>query len=218
MLTTFLVCLLIWSEMRYFLNPGFKFRFVPDTDFESKLKINVDMTIATPCSAIGADIVDSSNQNTFKFGQLKEEDTWWELDHLQRQHFESIRTFNQYLREEYHALQNLLWASGSSSMYGQLPPRRNAPDEPHDACRVYGSLTLNKVSGNFHVSPGKSVPLVRGHAHLSAFNQPDDYNFTHRIDRFSFGSPHGGIIQPLEGEEKITDKRNFYRYFYLFII
>ena len=25
------------------------------------------------------------------------------------------------------------------------------------------------------------------------------------LDRFSFGDPHGSIIQPLEGDEKITD-------------
>ena len=47
--------------------------------------------------------------------------------------------------------------------------RRIIPNEPHDACRVYGSLTLNKVAGNFHITAGKSVPLLRGHAHLTAF-------------------------------------------------
>merc|ERR1712117_362934 len=33
-----------------------------------------------------------------------------------------------------------------------------------------------------------------------------DYNFSHRIDKFSFGSPQGGIVQPLEGDEKIANK------------
>jgi len=28
---------------------------------------------------------------------------------------------------------------------------------------------LNKVAGNFHITAGKSVPLLRGHAHLTAF-------------------------------------------------
>jgi hypothetical protein len=39
-----------------------------------------------------------------------------------------------------------------------------------------------------------------------------EYNFSHRIDKFSFGNPHGGIVQPLEGDEKIAEKsknRNF---------
>ena len=33
--------------------------------------------------------------------------------------------------------------------------RRSTPEEPHDACRVHGSLTLNKVAGNFHITAGK---------------------------------------------------------------
>ena len=46
------------------------------------------------------------------------------------------------------------------------------PDEPHDACCVHGTLSLNKVSGNFHITAGKSVPLMRGHAHLTQFMGP----------------------------------------------
>jgi hypothetical protein len=34
-----------------------------------------------------------------------------------------------------------------------------------------------------------------------------DYNFSHRIIHFSFGHPVGGIINPLEGEEKLTTDR-----------
>ena len=74
-------------------------------------------------SVIGADILDSTNQNTFSFGRLKEEPTWFELDHVQRRHFDAIQTFNEYLREEYHAIQDLLWRSGGGSMYGSLPER-----------------------------------------------------------------------------------------------
>ena len=86
--------------------------------------------------------------------------------------------------------------------------RRKPLDEPHDACRVHGSLTLNKVSGNFHIAAGKSVPLMRGHAHLTTLFDDNEANFSHRIDRFSFGDPHGSIIQPLEGDEKVTDNGN----------
>ena len=43
------------------------------------------------------------------------------------------------------------------------------------------------------------------HAHMTGFMEPSDYNFTHRIEKFSFGPPVAGVIQPLEGDEKITD-------------
>jgi hypothetical protein len=45
-------CLIVWllySEISYYLDANFKFRFVPDSDFDAKLKINVDVTVAMPC-------------------------------------------------------------------------------------------------------------------------------------------------------------------------
>ena len=49
MVTFFLAAWLIWSEARYFLNPGYTFKFVTDGDLEAKLSINVDLTVAMPC-------------------------------------------------------------------------------------------------------------------------------------------------------------------------
>ena len=84
--------------------------------------------------------------------------------------------------------------------------RRTEPNEPYDACRIHGVMSLNKVEGNFHITAGKSVPLLRGHAHLSGFMDEKEYNFTHRIDQFGFGKPHAGIVHPLAGDEKIASK------------
>ena len=84
--------------------------------------------------------------------------------------------------------------------------RRTEPNEPYDACRIHGTMSLNKVEGNFHITAGKSVPLLRGHAHLSGFMDEKEYNFTHRIDQFGFGKPHAGIVHPLAGDEKIATK------------
>jgi len=212
--TALLVAVLLWFEAQYFLNPGYSMKFVPDGDYESKLTINVDITVAMPCDLIGADIMDSTSQNTFGFGRLKEEKTWFELDHIQRKHFDAVKTFNEYLREEYHNVAELMWKSGQNKFYGELPQRRKDPDDPPDSCRIYGSLSLNKVAGNFHVTAGKSLPLMRGHAHLAAMMGERDYNFSHRIDKFSFGNPQGGIVQPLEGDEKIANKNLMnYQYF-----
>ena len=70
------------------------------------------------------------------------------------------------------------------------------------------------MSGNFHIAAGKSVPLMRGHAHLTTLFDDAQANFSHRIDKFSFGEQHGSIIQPLEGDEKIDfNANNKYQYF-----
>ena len=66
---------------------------------------------------IGADILDKTGQNAFSFGRLREEPTWWELDTNQRIHFDEVQKMNQYLREEYHQLQDILWGSGYGRLY-----------------------------------------------------------------------------------------------------
>ena len=63
-------------------------------------------------------------QNTFTYGRLKEDPAWFELDRLQRKHFDSIQMFNEYFREEYHLVQDLMWNYGDKSILGPLPERR----------------------------------------------------------------------------------------------
>ena len=107
---------------------------------------------------MGADILDSTNQNTFTFGRLKEEGTWFELDRIQRQHFESVKLFNEYLREEYHAIHTVLWKSGSSPLYDDLPAR-------------YRFLqTWAAYSGLWYLVPLESG---LGYPYLCRFQSPD---------------------------------------------
>lgn len=213
-LISIFVLWIIIAETMYFLDTDFVFKFVPDADFDDKLKINLDITVAMPCHSLGADIIDSTNQNMILFGELQEEDTWFELAPEQKAYFESMQHVNSYLREEFHAVQNLLWKSRFISTFSELPKRRSKPHEPENACRIYGTLTLNKVAGNLHVTAGKSLALPGGHVHLTMFGLGAAQNFSHRIDRLSFGEPSPGIIHPLESELKVTkEEQMLYQYF-----
>ncbi|XP_043283408.1 endoplasmic reticulum-Golgi intermediate compartment protein 2 [Venturia canescens] len=214
-LVTFcLIVYLIYSETRYFLDSRLQFKYEPDTEIDAKLKLNIDITVAMPCSRLGADILDATNQNLRDFEPLTEEDTWWELSVHQRSHFDALKHMNSYLREEYHAIHELLWKSQQVTFFGDMPERTDDPGYPPNACRIHGSLDLNKVAGNFHITAGKSLSLPTGHVHISAYMSFQDYNFTHRINRFSFGEASPGIIHPLDGDEKIADENMMlYQYF-----
>lgn len=43
------------------------------------------------------------------FGELKTDDTWWEMTNEQKRHFDQMRDINEYLREEYHSMKDILW-------------------------------------------------------------------------------------------------------------
>ena len=51
LVTLICVLILIWKELEYFWNPDPTFQFVPDADFEAKLQINIDMTVAMRCDS-----------------------------------------------------------------------------------------------------------------------------------------------------------------------
>lgn len=213
-ITFFIIVCLIYSEVTYFLDSNLVFKFMPDTDMDEKLRINIDITVAMPCSNLGADILDSTSQSVFGFGELQEEDTWFDLTQEQKDAFDAVKYLNSYLREEYHSLWQLLWKKGHGSVRATIPPRKNKPNRRPDACRLHGVLILNKVAGNFHITAGKSLHLPRGHIHLNMLFDDTPQNFSHRIHRLSFGSPANGIIYPLEGDEKITtDEQMLYQYF-----
>lgn len=91
---------------------------------------------------------------------------------------------------------------GNQNTAYNLPERTVIPDTPYDACRVHGTLTLNKVAGNFHITAGKSIHFNSGHIHIqNIFDAP--LNISHRINRLSFGDKTTGIVHPLEGDERI---------------
>lgn len=76
-----------------------------------------------PCSQLGADILDATNQNLLGFEPLIEEDTWWELSSNQRTHFDALKHMNSYLREEYHAIHEVLWKSNKVAFMSEMPKR-----------------------------------------------------------------------------------------------
>ncbi|MGH0179271.1 UNVERIFIED_CONTAM: hypothetical protein FKN15_003416 [Acipenser sinensis] len=62
--------------------------------------------------------------------------------------------------------------------------------------------------------PPRAIPHPRGHAHLAALISHDTYNFSHRVDHLSFGEEIPGIINPLDGTEKISVEHNhMFQYF-----
>lgn len=72
---------------------------------------------------IGADVLDQTGQDIFTYGELKEDPAYFELTPRQQEYLDFIQQVNDYLTQEYHAIQELLWRSNKPSFLGGMPPR-----------------------------------------------------------------------------------------------
>eukprot|EP00794_Sanderia_malayensis_P018190 gene18190-20004_t len=216
---TFIGILMI-SEFAYYKGTELKYSFEVDRDAESKIRINVDMTVAMKCDDIGADVLDLSGTSIDTETDLKLEETYFRLGKNQ----ENWRKFlYKYQSEGYRTINDVLdvhGVSGGKAFPTYLPPRDDAEfkGEQFDACRIHGKIEVNKVAGNFHVTAGKSIPHPRGHAHLSALVSEEAQNFSHRVDLLSFGEPVPGVINPLDGDIQITKSNQAMYQYYIQIV
>jgi len=83
-----------------------------------------------------------------------------------------------------------------------------------EGCQVYGHLLVNKVAGNFHFAPGKSFQSHHNHVHDLQPFKVGVFNVTHYIHRISFGKDFPGIVNPLDGVDKVIDNGSgMFKYF-----
>ena len=61
---------------------------------------------------IGADVLDQTGQDAQSFGKLTMDNTYYKLSDRQQRYHDLSREINNYMRDEYHAIQELMWLSG----------------------------------------------------------------------------------------------------------
>nr|XP_039251597.1 endoplasmic reticulum-Golgi intermediate compartment protein 3-like [Styela clava] len=88
-----------------------------------------------------------------------------------------------------------------------------------EGCRLHGYLEVNRVAGNFHVSPGKSYEMGHMHVHdMAAFGSGAKYNLTHTINHLSFGDNYPGQIFPLDNHYVYAEAVEMVFQYYLKIV
>ena len=92
-------------------------------------------------------------------------------------------------------------------------------EQSHEGCNVAGTLHVNKVIGNFHLAPGRTIHTPQGDIHVHDLSQymmdPTKHAFSHRIHHLSFGPTDAGHMRknPLDGVEKDAPEST-YNYIY----
>ncbi|NWI99314.1 ERGI2 protein, partial [Crypturellus undulatus] len=210
------IAFLTIMEFMVYRDTWMKYEYEVDKDFTSKLRINIDITVAMRCQYVGADVLDLAETMVASADGLIYEPVInfsFIAKCCYTLIFRMLQLIQNRLQEE-HSLQDVIFKSAFKSASTALPPREDNSLQSPDACRIHGHLYVNKVAGNFHITVGKAIPHPRGHAHLAALVSHESYNFSHRIDHLSFGELIPGIINPLDGTEKIaSDHNQMFQYF-----
>lgn len=211
----FILVLLI-SEIRYFLDTRLKYKYEVDVEHNEKVRLNFDITVATECKLIGADVLDVTGQAWVFAEGMEEKPASFKLSPEEgRNRMSLLRTKEVLLDEKDGAkLSEIAIKRGFNATELYFKKVKDTENGVKDSCRFFGNVLVNKVTGNFHITAGKPIPLRRAHAHLS-FHGDFRYNFSHRINHFSFGDPKVGLINILDGHELITDSETAVFNYYL---
>lgn len=211
-----LIVILVVSEFFYYRSTELKFRYSVDTDMDSLLQFNLDMTIAMPCNYLGADIVDLAGESKMVIPHMTMEPALFELSEYQERIFKAKRELLDIFSEsrslyDFPVIENL-------NSFAQVNDVNGDPNVKKTSCRIHGKMEVKKVAGNFHITLGRSVPHPQGHAHINIMVPRDTVNFSHRIDQFSFGPPMPGGINPLDSTLKISEDRYHVFQYYMQIV
>ncbi|KAJ1970269.1 ER-derived vesicles protein erv46 [Dimargaris verticillata] len=92
--------------------------------------------------------------------------------------------------------------------------KENIAKQAKEGCMMHGSLTVNKVAGNFHIMAGQSTLYNNMHIRALYSYMPKNYDFSHTINHLSFGNQYESMVNPLDGATKVAPLRDLrYQYF-----
>ncbi|KAG4303688.1 hypothetical protein PCANB_000071 [Pneumocystis canis] len=181
----------IWREISIYRIGVEEHQFNIEKDLMEVMLLNVDIVVSMPCEVIDVNVRDATSELILAGEMLKKDGTILNttLVDFSSKHLQPIQT----IKQAFHHLKEKTLEPG-------------VPIKNGSSCRIYGSIDIHRVHGNFHIT-------AQGHGYGIKHLSHDQMNFTHVIRHFSFGKRYSSIISPLDNTggiaEHITD-------FYLF--
>ncbi|WFC97955.1 hypothetical protein MYAM1_000675 [Malassezia yamatoensis] len=203
--------MVIWVEFSGYMRGEHDITFDVDSHISRLLQINMDITVATPCSKLSVDLRDASGESVhFDEKSIAKDETEFKAQiktaQSKRRHTNRLNALD--------APKLSGRVSRKDKVYGPNGPRdKNSGFEktypllsPGPACRIYGSLLAKKVTGNLHISA--PMPL------LAMGDQASPVNMSHVITELSFGVHFPYMAEPLDSSLELTKNPSaIYQYF-----
>ncbi|OBT86078.1 hypothetical protein VE02_05727 [Pseudogymnoascus sp. 03VT05] len=215
------VLMLIISALLTFSELGRWWRGHEDHTFEVEkyvsrdLQVNLDMVVAMRCPDIHINVQDASGDRILASKVLKTDLTnWLQWVNMKGQHQLGHNADGSVITDEgweedghdegfgEEHVHDIIYTAMRSNKWAKTPKIKGHPRDG-DSCRIYGSMMLNKVQGDFHIT-------ARGHGYQEAFGTKhldhNNFNFSHIVSEFSFGAFYPKLINPLD--QTITTTAN----------
>jgi hypothetical protein len=158
--------LLVFSELSTWWRGGETHTFAVEKAIGHDLQINVDMVLKMRCPDLHINVQDAAGDRILAGDLLKEDPTSWNqwvdakgIHKLGKDAHGKVITGEGYHDEgfgEEHVHDIIGAAGGKRTKFAKTPRVRGRNP---DSCRIYGSLDLNKVQGDFHIT-------ARGHGYV----------------------------------------------------
>jgi hypothetical protein len=226
-ITSFLIAILFWTELREFCTVEVIDSISVDTRINQKLPIGINITFPhLRCDEVSVDTVDSAGDNQVNVhGGLQKipiDSTGMILDHDFAAKAGDCLSCMEGADDEHkccNSCQDLKDAYSAKDLpyYHILDTAVQCKDSI--GCAVAGKVTVNKVSGNVHVALGRST--VREGKHVHEFNMhdvSDGFNTSHSIHHITFGDQVPGVMSPLDGTTKIVRHGAFMFHYYIKLV
>ncbi|KAJ3066622.1 hypothetical protein HK102_007601, partial [Quaeritorhiza haematococci] len=190
---------LVFSELSQFLRINQTFEFLVD---QSPLKgagahgllINVDVTVGMPCQYLRADVLDASGESLPVRDQLVATPTIFETRGAKQ-----FRSLKPSPKDDLNVKKILREAQGRGDYLKRPTINSGSKPDAQEACQIKGTVSVNKVSGMLHIT-------ALGHGYMGQHTPHEVMNFTHRIDKLSFGVYYHGLVNPLDNSAEIADE------------
>lgn len=221
-----MVCsvIFVWTELARWWSGTESHNFAVEKGVAHDMQINLDMVVRMQCSDIHVNVQDASGDRIRAASRLQRDRTSWSqwvdgagVHRLGRDAQGRVNTgagwrnlvHDDGFGEEH--VHDIVKAGRRRAKWAKTPRVRGKAD----SCRIYGSLDLNKVQGDFHVT-------ARGHGYVefgdNVHLDHESFDFSHIISELSYGPFYPSLVNPLDRTINTADD-HFHKFqYYLSVV
>ncbi|KAH8171288.1 endoplasmic reticulum vesicle transporter domain-containing protein [Sarocladium implicatum] len=219
----FFSVILLWAEVSRWWRGYETHNFVVEKGISHEMQINLDVVVRMGCGDLHVNVQDAAGDRILAANRLRRENTVWTqwvdnkgMHKLGRDSNGKVVTGAGWQNFGYQDegfgeehVHDIVATAKKRAKWAKTPKIRGTAD----SCRIYGSIDINKVQGDFHIT-------ARGHGYREMGEHLDHkrFNFSHIISELSYGPFYPSLVNPLDRTVN-TAKVNFHMFqYYLSVV